>query len=201
MKVNREVGTITDNLNNCEGFTVTSQGLRDHFNTLMKRYKLKTRREVKGTNLGGEELSENEQLFEDLTERFGESEHGTEADTQKRRKNIENEKRKSQEIRKKKQWKDFEKHENISGKMKVTLGIKQSKRFSKEVVGFLREKLEQDREFRSEDLQEQNNEGEVRERQHNHLIIHNQQMQAQQNQAIQALQQQQAQILALLLQR
>ena len=166
----------------------------------MKRYKLKTRWEIKGTDLGGEELSESEQLLEDITERFGESERRTEGDTQKRRKNIENEKRKAQEI-KKKQWKDFEKHENISGKMKVTLGIKQSKRFSKEVVGFLREKLEQDREFRSEDLQEENNEGEVRERQHNHLIIHNQQMQAQQNQAIQALQQQQAQILALLLQR
>ena len=69
------------------------------------------------------------------------------------------------------------------------------------MIGFLREKLEQDREFRSEDLQEQNNEREAREWQHNQLIIQNQQIQAQQSQAIQALQQQQAQILALLLQR
>ena len=69
------------------------------------------------------------------------------------------------------------------------------------MVGFLQEKLEQDREFRSEDLQEQNNEREAREWQHNQLIIQNQQIQAQQSQAIQALQQQQAQILALLLQR
>ena len=67
------------------------------------------------------------------------------------------------------------------------------------MVGFLQEKLEQDREFRSEDLQEQNNEREAREWQHNQLIIQNQQIQAQQSQAIQALQQQQAQILALLL--
>ena len=67
----------------------------------MKRYKLKTRWEIKVTDLGGEELSENEQLLEDITERFGESERRTEADTQKRRKNIENEKRKAQEIRKK----------------------------------------------------------------------------------------------------
>ena len=36
---------------------------------------------------------------------------------------------------------------------------------------------------------------------HNQLIIQNQQMQAQQSQAIQALQQKQIQILALLLQR
>ena len=39
------------------------------------------------------------------------------------------------------------------------------------MVGFLREKPEQDREFRSEDLQEENNEREARERQHNQLII------------------------------
>ena len=69
------------------------------------------------------------------------------------------------------------------------------------MVGFLRGKLEQDCEFRSKDWQEQNIEREAREWQHNQLIIQNKQIQAQQSQAIQALQQQQAQILALLLQR
>ena len=68
-------------------------------------------------------------------------------------------------------------------------------------IRFIREKLEQGREFRSEDLQEENNEREARKRQHNQLIIQNKQMQAQQSQAIQALQQQQAQILAFWLQR
>ena len=67
------------------------------------------------------------------------------------------------------------------------------------MVGFLREKLEQDREFRSEDLQEQNNEREARERQYNQPIIQNQLIQVRQSQAIQALQQQQAQILVLFL--
>ena len=56
------------------------------------------------------------------------------------------------------------------------------------MVGFLREKLEQDRKIRSEDLQEEN-EREARKRQHNQLIIQNQQMQAHQSQAIQAVQQ------------
>ena len=68
------------------------------------------------------------------------------------------------------------------------------------MVGFLREKLEQDREFRSEHLQEQNNEREARERQYNQPIIQNQLIQVRQSQAIQALQQQQAQILVLFLQ-
>ena len=58
------------------------------------------------------------------------------------------------------------------------------------MVGFLWEKLEQDREFRSEDLQEENNEMESREKkQYNQMIIRSQQMQVQQSQATQALQQ------------
>ena len=69
------------------------------------------------------------------------------------------------------------------------------------MVSFLRERLEQDREFRSEDLQGENNERKVRESQHNQLMIQNQQMQAQQSQTIQALLQQQTKILPLLLQK
>ena len=89
MKVNLEVGNIADNLNNCEEFTVTARGLRS-----------KTRRQVKGTALGSEELSENEQLLEDVIERFEESERRTKVDTQKRQSYIGNQKKKAQEIRK-----------------------------------------------------------------------------------------------------
>ena len=60
----------------------------------MKRYKSKTRRDVEGSDLRGGELSGNEQLLEDLTGRFDESEVRTEADTQKRQSYIKNEKKK-----------------------------------------------------------------------------------------------------------
>ena len=75
---------IAENLNNCEKFGLRTRSLRDNFTTLVKRCKLKTRREIKVTGLGGEELSENEQVLEDLKERFEESECRTKADTQKR---------------------------------------------------------------------------------------------------------------------
>ena len=45
-------------------------------------------------------------------------------------------------------------------------------------IHFIREKREQGRKFRSEDLQEENNESEAPKRQHNQLIIQNKQMQA-----------------------
>ena len=45
-------------------------------------------------------------------------------------------------------------------------------------IRFIQEKLEQGREFRSEDLQEENNERKARKIQHNQLIIQNKQRQA-----------------------
>ena len=45
-------------------------------------------------------------------------------------------------------------------------------------IRFIREKLEQGREVRSEDLQEENNEREAGKTEHNQLIIQNKQMQA-----------------------
>ena len=61
-----------------------AQSLRD-FTTLMKKYKSKAK-------TSREKLSENEQLLEDLIERFEERQRKVEADTQKRQSDIENEK-------------------------------------------------------------------------------------------------------------
>ena len=67
----------------------------------MKRYWSKTRLEIKGTGLGGEDLSENKQLLEDATERFEESSKlRSKADTQKRQCISATKKKKAQEIRK-----------------------------------------------------------------------------------------------------
>ena len=69
----------------------------------------------------------------------------------------------------------------ISLKISNFLKTLQSRRCSSELVGFIRfiqEKFEQGREFRSEVLQEENNERKTRKIQHNQLIIQNKQMQA-----------------------
>ena len=76
---------------------------------MKKRYKSKTRRDVKGSDLRGEELSGNEQLLEDLTGRFDENERRTEADAQKRQSYIKNEKKESstnEKKRKRKIWRE-----------------------------------------------------------------------------------------------
>ena len=125
---NRERGAIRQNiakmLNNCEEFALTVRSLRCHFTTLMKRYKSKTRREVKDTGLRGKELTENEQLLEYLIERFEEIGRRTKGDTQKTLPYIENEKKKVQEMRKKameKIWRD----ESDTGNKNKVKGIVQ----------------------------------------------------------------------------
>ena len=60
-----------------------AQSLKDHFTTLMKRFKSKRRAEAKSTGLGDEEVSENELLLEDVIARFEESKCRAKADTQK----------------------------------------------------------------------------------------------------------------------
>ena len=126
----------------------------------MKRYQSKTRLEIKGTGLGGEDLSENKQLLEDITERFEESKRRSKADTQERLSiYIENEEKKAQEMRKK-QWKDLERQkrevqdESDTADRNIVEGVVQKRLV---FIRFIREKLEQGREFRSEDLQEENN--------------------------------------------
>ena len=68
----------------------------------MKRYQSKTRLEITGSGLGGEYLSENKQLLEDITEGFRESKRRSKADTQKRQSISKmKKKKKAQEMRKK----------------------------------------------------------------------------------------------------
>ena len=84
-------------LNKFEEFAVMVQSLRDHFNNLTKRCqskKKKKRQAIKGTGLGGEDLSENKKLLEDITERFEESKGRSKAGTQKRQSISKTKKRK-----------------------------------------------------------------------------------------------------------
>ena len=124
----------------------------------MRRYQSKTRLETKGTSLEGEDLSENEQRLEDITERFEESKRRSKADTQERQPiYIESEEKKAQEMRKK-QWKDLERQkreaqdESDTADRNIAEGVVQKRLV---FIRFTREKLEQSRKFKSEDKKKQ----------------------------------------------
>ena len=63
--------------------------------------KKKKRQAIKGTGLGGEDLSENKKLLEDITERFEESKGRSKAGTQKRQSISKTKKRKLKKWEKK----------------------------------------------------------------------------------------------------
>ena len=65
---------IATNLNGYPNFSETPCAVRERFTTIMRKYKAKIRKEVQGTGLGGQELTEYETLPEDLIERYEESE-------------------------------------------------------------------------------------------------------------------------------
>ena len=58
--------TIATHLNSLDGFLVTKRSARYHFTTLIRKYKARMNKEVKGSGTAGDEPSEYEILIEDL---------------------------------------------------------------------------------------------------------------------------------------
>ena len=56
---------ITTNLNGYPNFSVTLRAVRERFTTIMRKYKAKIKKEVQGTGLGGQELTECETRIEE----------------------------------------------------------------------------------------------------------------------------------------
>ena len=76
-----------------------ARSLRDHFTTLMKRYKSETKREVKGDEQRMKRSLKKSDFLKTL--QTGLKKVNVEPDTQKRQSDIEKEKEKAQEMRKK----------------------------------------------------------------------------------------------------
>ena len=88
---------IATALNNNPDFQVN---LRDHFTTIMKKHKAKTRKEVSATGLGGDEPTEYEIILEDLIEMSDECDLRGEQESAEKEQNTEDEKAKALDIRK-----------------------------------------------------------------------------------------------------
>ena len=96
---------IATNLNGYPNFSETLCAVRERFTTIMRKYKAKIRKEVQGTGLGGQELTEYETLLKDLIERYEESELKSEQEVA-HKKSIKKDKQTALDIRKL-QWNDM----------------------------------------------------------------------------------------------
>ena len=84
---------------NAMGDEVTSRSVRDHCNTMSKKYRARMAREERSTGEGGSELTDEEQLLEDLIDVEDETEQMGAIEEEARKKRIENEKGQALEIR------------------------------------------------------------------------------------------------------
>ena len=149
---------IATNLNDYPNFSVTLRAVRERFTTIMRKHKAKTRKEVQGTGLGGEEPTEYETLLEDLIERYEESELET---TEK--KAVEKDKQTVLDIRKTamERYGETKKRRELEGEDQPK--EKKSRRTSSDMLTFLQEKLEFDREKSREEQERKERERETRE--------------------------------------
>ena len=108
----------------------------------MKRYQSKTRLEIKDTGLGGEDLSENKQILEHITERFEERKRRSKEDTQKRESISKTKTRKLKKLEKnnRKIWRNKKRQgqdRNDTEDKKIVEGVVQK---SSVFIRFIREK-------------------------------------------------------------
>ena len=91
--------TIVTHLDSLYGFLVTKRSVRDRFTTLMRKYKARMNKEVKGSGTAGDEPSEYEILIEDLIQLSGESDLKQESAAEEKKNALEIEQQKAIEVR------------------------------------------------------------------------------------------------------
>ena len=91
---------VVDHLNPLPDFDVATRSIRDRFNNLAKKHKVRMAKEERGTGGGGEELSELESLLEELTEIGEETDQRLEEEAATRRNEMDEDRRKALEMRK-----------------------------------------------------------------------------------------------------
>ena len=84
---------------NALGDEVTSRSVRDHYNNMSKKYRARMVREERSTGEGGSELTEEEQLLEDLVDIENETEQMGLNEEEARKQRIEKEKGQALEMR------------------------------------------------------------------------------------------------------
>ena len=91
---------VADNLNPLPQFEINTRSVRDRFNILAKKHKVKMAKEERSTGGGGEELSELENLLEELIEIGEETDQKVEEEAVTRKNVIEEDREKALEMRK-----------------------------------------------------------------------------------------------------
>ena len=170
---------ITDNLNHISDPSLKDKrAVRDRWALLRKKYKSKLREEEAGSGISPDELSEKEQLIEELIEK----EESTNKADEEQKKHKEKEKEKSDDIRKKALERCSETKKRKGSSIDVCEDEDEvekkpkRRRRSEPLVDFLEEKAKSERELREQELSLRQKEQEQNQRVIQSVLEQQQQM-------------------------
>lgn len=134
----------------------TSRAVRDRFKTLERKHKFKNAEEERGTGLGGDELTEEEELLEELIEIGEETEKRVEEENEEKKASVERERGQALEMRQR----AMERIGETRKRGQETEAKEKKRRKSGETFDWLKEKAAMDRKLKEEELKERREERE-----------------------------------------
>ena len=167
---------VADNMS-VMGQDVTSRAVRDHYKMISKKHRARMAREERATGEGGVELTEDEMLLEELIDVEDETDRLMENETEAKNQRIENEKEQALEMRERAM-------ERIGQTRKRTgetseSGATQKRRRSGEMMEWLQERIEFEKEGKKVKEAEKREQMEAQRMQHLEIMQVMQQTQQQ----------------------
>ena len=167
---------VADELNALDGFHLTGRAVRDRIMTLIKKFKVKINKDKNQTGEGGGEPSEFEVLVEEVINISEDTLQKKETEKEKAKEKETNEQNKALEIRQVAMETMGQTRKRNSGEEDAHNRQKRSRRSNSEIMEFLRQKIELDKENLEADREEKRNQNAILM----NLINQQQQMMAQQ---------------------
>ena len=167
---------VADELNALDRFHLTGRTVRDRIMTLIKKFKVKISKDKNQTGEGGGEPSEFEVLVEEVINISEDTLQKKETEKEKAKEKETNEQNKALDIRQVAMETMGQTRKQNSGEADAQNRQKCSRRSNSEIIEFLRQKIELDKENLEADREKKSNQNAILM----NLINHQQQMMAQQ---------------------
>lgn len=150
----RERGQVWQNiaaiLNLMEGYAVNPRSVRDRFTNLMRKYKAKNNKEIRGSGLGGDPPTEFDTLLEDLIELSDECDLKHELAVEEKKNSANLEQQKALEVRQTAMERMSETKKRNGDENEEPSSSKRNRRSTSETIDFLRQKMAHDKELQEQ---------------------------------------------------
>ncbi|CAB4004198.1 Hypothetical predicted protein [Paramuricea clavata] len=157
--------TVANNLNPIFDTELTPRSVKDHYNSLSKKHRARLAREMRATGEGGDELTEREELLEELMQIEEETDLHMEEENIARKEVIEMEKAKGTEMRERAMECLGESRKRLAEQLGKEKEAKKTRKTSGEVFEWLGKRMELETENKEKERMERKEEREFQREQ------------------------------------